>query len=292
MPMWRTSLLLKYGKQGCSENYWIDADDIDALETFVAGLFNVRKAMLNDSAFIQGVRFQEYGNRGLPSGRQKSVNKEKELIKGPPASPPDQITTSLLVRCWDLEDKTTKVNWLRFLPDSMISLDLDGNIIVNTALQTAFDAYAAGIIGGRYWMREFDDSKTSNPDNSWIDRIDLSAEGFVSVVLHDQIAAAIPGTRVKIKGYKGEFGKGMNGLADVLGIAGNTLYLNKKHCSFKSDTSDGGGAWCFLEDYTFNVINKCVIDAASSHDTGRPFFARRGRRGKQKRCAFTRVIAP
>lgn len=289
MPFFKVDLLLKQGQQGASEVYYVTADSVEDMGSLFAQLYPTRLAFMPPAAIVQGLRWVELDNRGLPTGGGDSINKEPNNLAGTEAANPNTHGVALFTDSRDATDKKRKHQWLRFTADSLVNKNANANFDP-TLIANVFTNYSNVIKNGRFFVRHFDTNTTSNLDWSAIMEVSLDQDGYVTVLLEEPFISPNFSGRIKVKGYKGTLGKGINGLADVLGVSNNKVILNKKHCSEKSVTTPGGGARAWQEKYDFAVITKCYLIGDTTHDTGRAFFARRGRRSKIKKCQYTPAV--
>lgn len=288
MPNYKVDLLLRCGDSGCSEVYWVEQDDITGAVDNMEFLMGVRAPLMSIFSTIQGWRIQPLDAAGLPNGRAMSKNLQDQAPAGVADTKRDEEDVALLVKCRDADRLAIKTSWLRFLPDEYIQYQANG-VFNGFPVSVGFDPYKAHLEAGGYLIRQFDADKTSNVANSWVTGVKFDATGLMTITLNDQIAAAEVGKKMKIKGYKGAYGKGVNGLRSILGVAGTEIQLDAVSKEFALTEGPGGGAWAFMEKYKFFGIFECIHEGASSHDTGRSFFLRRGRRSRRSRHQFTRV---
>lgn len=291
MAFFKLSLLARLQDSGASETYWLDATDRDAAIEIADEMLGMRRAFISSLSKMQGFRLTPLSIAGIPSGKQRSYDRRKAGLVGVPLMKKDEDDTSLELFCEDASGDFTKRGWLRFPPDEWVLYDDNGDWAPPQLAQDAWKPFLDNLKSGVFHIRRWNDNLNSNPNSAIVSKVNIDSDGLLSVTLNDPIDNLQPGFKAKLKGYAGALGKSLNGVYRVLGITNLEVFLDAIVCQHKGTSTPGSGASLFQEQYIFEVITKADILSSTSHDTGRSFFLRRGRRSKRPKCLLTRVGA-
>jgi hypothetical protein len=209
-------------------------------------------------------------------------------VTGTIVAPPD---SAMLANAFDVSMLIKKTCHMRFLPQEYITKDAQGVWTPAAGFQPSWTAYEAQLTNGEWYLRAFDKDDSSNATNSVVDAIHIDAAGFVGFELRFPFGEQGPGDKIKITNYRGGLGVGLNGLHYLTAVTDTKIFwIDKRAVSQFGTVVSPGGAWAWGQLYRFTPISTYAHAGPSAHDTGRPFFQRRGRRSKRPVSLFIPVV--
>lgn len=290
MAKFKLDLLLRQLDAGASEVYYIETENRTTAKEIGDELAAIRIALSPEIASVQGYRITPLAPTGIPSGKQRTYNKEAAAIVGVAGTTRSEQDVSYIVQHSSTDEEVAATQHLRFVPGEWVVYTAAGVWTPIVPFPANSTNYINELTSGSFFMRRFNGSLETNPNSSRVAQVKFDPDGLMSVVLEDEIDSLLPGQRVKIIGYKGIHGRCVNGFYHVLGITGLEVFLDKVSCDFKASTSPGAGASLFLESYLFTAIARTVFVDLGKRDTGRSFFLERGRRSKRRLCRLTPAV--
>lgn len=292
MPVFhRIDVLMNMNNSGWSETYYNNATDLQQTEAKVQLLLPARTVLLNQNAAVVGYRIKRYDANGLPDRafRGKARRTASMGLTGQQKVKRDVSAVSVLWEWSDDNGAFRKRNWMRGFPDDSVVFQDDGNDSYSTGLSKAMDAYKAVVIANGFCIRQFERGEVANPPVT-ITNIKFLSDGRMNLVLKTPQPTWLPGKRIKVVGYKGEFKGHINGLTKIADVLpDDSLLTDKQSLQYANDEGSGNGAQAFLEMYSTGNITKGGFEAFTRHDTGRPFFPTRGRQSDPWASLVTRA---
>lgn len=266
----KVTLFFEMGKHGWSESFLHNSNNHANAEVAADRLLQVRVPIMAKQAACTYIRISDIAVKGdsrviipVPGG-----------VKGQLSSDCDVPWNSALVRC-DAGPLYRRHVWVRGVPDDAVTVQADGKVKYDSALQqAAWNKYFNELVVGGWVMKAL--NKNQATVSVW------SATTASPIVVTTLVAHGFqPGQKVTI-----DRGKGMtyiNGVWTVGAVTALTYELvNSNPPALPLYQLNTARARLHVD--TFEDIDKAEIIRLVHRQTGRPFDSSRGRRSARRKA--------
>lgn len=217
----KTTFIFAQGKQGWTETYYSQPDDMTTAMDDAKSLAQDRALMLNKQAYIEAIRVSDeavVGDSGIEVNGLISLTNSK--IDG------DTCWNSWLIRV----EATTKYRrqlWISGMPDEWIKINTDkATFPINAAFEQAFASFAGKLKVKKYCIRALSKADADTLPAKISEYAQAANPKYTTVTANAH--GKVKGEEIRIRGGKGEEVKQFRGIWTIFNVTANTFDIPVK----------------------------------------------------------------